>query len=101
MKAISIIRRIDDLGRVVIPREIRHTLHIKEGDPLEIYLDDEGGVVFRKYEPNYIQSLYSAFDDLIKYYKAYGTAEDKELISKINTLKDETKKVLDSKNKYI
>lgn len=96
MKATGIIRHIDDLGRVVIPREIRNTLHIKEGDPLEIYLDDEGGVVFRKYEPNYIQGLYSAFDNLIEYYKIHGTAEDKELISKINTLKDETKKVLNS-----
>lgn len=101
MKATGIIRRIDDLGRIVIPREIRHTLHIKEGDPLEIYLDDEGGVVFRKYEPNYIQGLYYAFDDLIKYYKTYGIAEDKEWISKINALKDETKKVLDSKNEHI
>lgn len=97
MKATGIIRRIDDLGRIVIPREIRHTLHIKEGDPLEIYLDNEGGVVFKKYDPGYIQSLYSAFDNLIEYYKTHGVTEDKEWISKINTLKDETKKVLDSK----
>ena len=96
MKATGIIRRIDDLGRVVIPREIRNTLHIKEGDPLEIYLDSKGGVVFRKYEPSYIQSLYYAFDNLVEYYKTYGTAEDEKLISKINALKDETKKVLNS-----
>lgn len=50
MKATGIIRRIDDLGRVVIPREIRRTLHIKEGDPLEIFTG-EGGVIFRKYNP--------------------------------------------------
>lgn len=50
MKATEIVRRIDDLGRVVIPREIRRTLHIKEGDPLEIFTG-EGGVIFRKYNP--------------------------------------------------
>lgn len=50
MKATGIIRRIDDLGRVVIPKEIRRTLKIHEGDPLEIFTDDEGGVVFRKYK---------------------------------------------------
>lgn len=50
MKATGIIRRIDDLGRVVIPKEIRRTLNIKEGDPLEIYIDNDGGVVFRKYQ---------------------------------------------------
>ena len=50
MKATGIIRRIDDLGRIVIPREIRRTLHIKEGDPFEIFLDDEG-VIFKKYQP--------------------------------------------------
>ena len=49
MKATGIVRRIDDLGRVVIPKEIRRTMHIREGDPLEIYTDSEGGVVFRKY----------------------------------------------------
>lgn len=49
MKATGIVRRIDDLGRVVIPKEIRRTLHIKEGDPLEIYLLEDGGVVFEKY----------------------------------------------------
>lgn len=96
MKATGIIRRVDDLGRVVIPKTIRHTLHIKEGDPFEIYLDDEGGIVFKKYESGYIKNLYYAFDNLIEYYKIYGTTEDKELISKINTLKDETKKVLNS-----
>lgn len=49
MKATGIVRRIDDLGRVVIPKEIRRTLRIREGDPLEIYTDKEGGVIFRKY----------------------------------------------------
>lgn len=49
MKATGIIRRMDDLGRVVIPKEIRRTLHLREGDPLELYLDNQGGIVFRKY----------------------------------------------------
>ena len=49
MKATGIVRRIDDLGRVVIPKEIRRTMRIREGDPLEIYTDREGGVIFRKY----------------------------------------------------
>ena len=51
MKATGIVRRIDDLGRVVIPKEIRRTLHIREGDPLEIYVTGEGEVVFRKHSP--------------------------------------------------
>lgn len=51
MKATGIVRRIDDLGRVVIPKEIRRTMHIKEGSPLEIYTDTEGGVIFKKYSP--------------------------------------------------
>jgi len=51
MKATGIVRRIDELGRVVIPKEIRRTLRIREGDPLEIYTDREGGVIFRKYSP--------------------------------------------------
>lgn len=51
MKATGIIRRIDDLGRIVIPKEIRRTAHIREGDPLEIFLDDQNGVVFHKYSP--------------------------------------------------
>ena len=49
MKATGIVRRIDDLGRVVIPKEIRRTMRIREGDPLEIYTDREGGVIFKKY----------------------------------------------------
>ena len=51
MKATGIVRRIDDLGRVVVPKEIRRTLRIREGDPLEIYTDREGGIILRKYSP--------------------------------------------------
>ena len=49
VKATGIIRKIDDLGRVVIPKEIRRTLRIREGDPLEIYTDREGEVILKKY----------------------------------------------------
>ena len=67
MKATGIVRRIDDLGRVVIPKEIRRTLRIREGDPLEIYTDREGEVILKKYSPindlgefaqQYVESLY-------------------------------------------
>lgn len=51
MKATGIVRRIDDLGRVVIPKEIRRTMRIREGDPLEIFTDTEGQVIFKKYSP--------------------------------------------------
>lgn len=51
MKATGIVRRIDDLGRVVIPKEIRRTLRIREGDPLEIFVSREGEVILKKYSP--------------------------------------------------
>jgi len=51
LKATGIVRRIDDLGRVVIPKEIRRTLRIREGDALEIFTDTQGGVIFKKYSP--------------------------------------------------
>ena len=51
MRATGIVRRIDDLGRVVVPKEIRRTMRIKEGDPLEIFTDSEGGVILKKYSP--------------------------------------------------
>lgn len=51
MKATGIVRRIDDLGRVVIPKEIRRTMRIREGDPLEIYTNRDGEVIFKKYSP--------------------------------------------------
>ena len=51
MKATGIVRRIDDLGRIVIPKEIRRTLRIREGDPLEIFTDREGEIMLKKYSP--------------------------------------------------
>lgn len=57
MKATGIIRRIDDLGRVVIPKEVRRSMGIKENDPFEIYISAEGGVVFIPYRPDTINDL--------------------------------------------
>ena len=51
MKATGIVRRIDDLGRIVIPKEIRRTLRLRDGDPLEIYTDRQGEVILKKYSP--------------------------------------------------
>ncbi len=51
MKATGIVRRIDDLGRIVIPKEIRRTMRIREGDPLEIFTENNGTVIFKKYSP--------------------------------------------------
>ncbi len=60
MKATGIVRRIDDLGRVVIPKEIRRTMRIREGDPLEIYTDANGLVIFKKYSPIGEMSAFAA-----------------------------------------
>lgn len=74
MKATGIVRRIDDLGRVVIPKEIRRTLRIREGDPLEIFTDREGGVILKKYSPigeltdfskEYAESLHQAIGHIV------------------------------------
>ena len=54
MKATGIVRRIDDLGRVVIPKEIRRTLRIREGDPLEIFVDHDGGLRFSGQDSPYL-----------------------------------------------
>ena len=59
MKATGVVRRIDDLGRVVIPKEIRKTLRIKEGEPLEIFTDREGQVILKKYSPIGEMSLFA------------------------------------------
>lgn len=74
MKATGIVRRIDDLGRVVIPKEIRRTLRIREGDPLEIFTDREGKVILKKYSPigelsefatEYCESLYETTNHIV------------------------------------
>jgi stage V sporulation protein T len=66
MKATGIVRRIDDLGRIVIPKEIRRTIRVKEGDPLEIYVDREGSIILKKYNEfiNYIDDINSIIADV-------------------------------------
>ncbi|MCS1352383.1 stage V sporulation protein T [Mechercharimyces sp. CAU 1602] len=74
MKATGIVRRIDDLGRVVIPKEIRRTLRIREGDPLEIFVDRDGEVILKKYSPigelgdfaqEYAESIYESLQHFV------------------------------------
>ncbi|MCL1803877.1 MAG: AbrB/MazE/SpoVT family DNA-binding domain-containing protein [Eubacteriaceae bacterium] len=73
MKATGIVRRIDDLGRVVIPKEIRRTMRLREGEPLEIFIEKAGEVILRKYSPvadlsqyaaNYAESFHQASDSI-------------------------------------
>lgn len=67
MKATGIVRRIDDLGRIVIPKEIRRTLRIKEGDPLEIFTDRQGEVIFKKYSPiSELQTFAAEYADTLQ-----------------------------------
>ena len=68
MKATGIIRRIDELGRIVIPKELRRTLHITAGDPIEIFTADDGVIALRKYEPtdsvlSYLELLEAIIND--------------------------------------
>lgn len=75
MKATGIVRRIDDLGRVVVPKEIRRTLRIREGDPLEIFTEKDGSVVLKKYSPIGELSEYAQF-----FSYAVGTVIDKTVV---------------------
>ena len=93
MIATGIVRRIDDLGRIVIPKEIRRSLRIKEGDPLEIYTTREGEVVFKKYQPfeDYdwakAKAIVSAMYPNLQFglYNDYG---EKETATNVNLPKD-------------
>lgn len=79
MKATGIIRRTDDLGRVVIPKEIRRTLHIREGEPLEIYTDTINGmpvVCFAKYENSFSEELRAVKEKVLELMDDVGEYED-------------------------
>lgn len=113
MKATGIVRRIDDLGRVVIPKEIRRVLRIREGDPLEIYTSNSGEVILKKYSPINELSHYAAeyaetasnilgasvvvsdTDQVI----AVSGGLKKELLDK--KIDYELDKIIQSKNKYL
>ncbi|MGI6486282.1 MAG: stage V sporulation protein T [Tepidanaerobacteraceae bacterium] len=123
MKATGIVRRIDDLGRVVIPKEIRRTLRIREGDPLEIFTDREGEVILKKYSPigelgdfarEYADSLHDSVDhiaciadrDAIIAVSGAPKKEylDKSISSDVEKIMDERKTVLigrTSGNEYV
>ncbi len=113
MKATGIVRRIDDLGRVVIPKEIRRTLRIREGDPLEIFTDREGEVILKKYSPigelnefatEYAESLYESIshtsvicdrDSIV----AISGGSKKEYLDK--RVSPELEKIMESRETYI
>ena len=113
MKATGIVRRIDDLGRVVIPKEIRRTLRIREGDPLEIFTDREGEVILKKYSPigeltefsnEYCESLYENTNNI-------AIISDRDRIIAINggskkeylekRISPELEKIMESRSTYI
>jgi len=86
MKATGIVRRIDDLGRVIIPKEIRRTMRIREGDPLEIFTSEEG-ITFKKYD--YTGNVASAISDLEFAVCQEESIQNKSpLLLKIKELKD-------------
>lgn len=113
MKATGIVRRIDDLGRVVIPKEIRRTMRIREGDPLEIFTTKDGEVIFKKYSPigelsdfasQYAESMYKVNgcvcaiadkDNII----AVAGAPKKELLDK--RISSDLENLLDQKINYM
>lgn len=91
MKATGIVCRIDDLGRVVIPKEIRRTCNIREGDPLEIFFDEDGAVMFRKYRPPYRDDLITTLQNAADYYDYYEnnqaiTGQLKKIAEEIDAL---------------
>jgi len=113
MKATGIVRRIDDLVRVVIPKEIRRTLRIREGDPLEIFTDREGGIILKKYSPieeltdfskEYAESLQEVIGHIIlisdkdAFISVSGTSkddyEDRKVSQRLDELMEERKSVL-------
>lgn len=113
MKATGIVRRIDDLGRVVIPKEIRRTLRIREGDPLEIYTDREGEVILKKYSPigelgdfaeAYAESLHNTSGHIIAVADrdsiiAVSGASKKDLLEK--PLSPEIEKIIENRDIFI
>lgn len=117
MKATGIVRRIDDLGRVVIPKEIRRTLRIREGDPLEIFVDRDGEVILKKYSPigelgdfakEYADSLYenlghiTLISDRDSVIAVSGTSKkeymDKSIGTVVESSMDERRTIVETNN---
>lgn len=113
MKATGVVRRIDDLGRVVIPKEIRRTLRIKEGDPLEIFTDKEGEVILKKYSPIGELSEFAAeyAETLTKTTGHIACITDKDTVIAVSGaskkewleqgISQELEEILDNKVKYV
>ena len=95
MRATGIVRRIDDLGRVVIPREIRRGLGIREGDPLEIFTD-KNQIILAKYNPSYHSDLTAMIEGLQEEYYNSNDKDEKvrlaDLLTKARNLESELKK---------
>lgn len=85
MKATGIIRRVDDLGRVVIPKEIRRNLGIREGEALEIYVNP-GEVIFRKFECDRMNDLEQACDNLVYDCDMQTTSQIRKLVEQIKKI---------------
>ncbi|MEJ9231984.1 stage V sporulation protein T [Peribacillus butanolivorans] len=110
MKATGIVRRIDDLGRVVIPKEIRRTLRIREGDPLEIFVDRDGEVILKKYSPiselgdfarEYAEALYDSLGNPVMIcdrdtYIAVAGGSKKEYLNK--SVSELVEKIMEERN---
>lgn len=90
MKALGIVRRIDDLGRVIIPKEIRRNLGIREGDPLEIFLHEDC-VCFKKYNINKLEKVSDAFKELANFAEDEG---DFCMRTKVSELQEEVEERL-------
>ena len=82
MEATGIVRRVDDLGRVVIPKEIRRNLGIHEGDPFEIFLHEDC-VCFKKYTTNKLEKVYDAFKELVDFAEEEGGFYMKTMVSEL------------------
>ena len=90
MKATGIVRRIDDLGRVVIPRDIRRTMGIRDGEPLEIYTEGNDTVCFRKYSINLSDKIDHLMGDIEDH------MDDHEKMAQIKTLLNEARRLVQS-----
>ena len=88
MKATGIVRRVDDLGRIAIPKEIRRTIGIREGDPIEFYLDEEGGIVLKSYILDVGRVLENAIDMIAKALEYDESCEAKEVIDKLESAEE-------------
>ena len=113
MKATGIVRRIDDLGRVVIPKEIRRTLKIREGMPMEIFTDSSGEVILKKYSPvGEMSNIAQAYADTLVVLTGCGAvicdseqviavagAAKKELLQK--AISSQIENILAEKNAFI